>query len=80
MHIWKISMKGNRKNHAFSAYNLKHLSPVATGIYMLEKPSNSKEIESWLLRILLVVDIFTLVKTGEWPLGIQILVNGHWLS
>ena len=46
MHIWKISMKGNRKNHAFSAYNLKQLSPVATGIYMLEKPSNSKEIQS----------------------------------
>ena len=35
-------MKGNRKNHAFSAY----MSPVALGIYMLEKPSNSKEIES----------------------------------
>ena len=37
-------MKGNRKNHDFSAYKLnKQMSPGNTGISMLEKPSKSKK-------------------------------------
>ena len=44
-----------------------HLFPVATGIYMLEKPSTSKEIESMTIAYPTSggQDIFTLVKTGE---------------